>query len=47
VTAERSAGSLDAVIDDGDEVVIAVITAAELLVGDLAEGKSKRRRRGS
>jgi hypothetical protein len=36
------------VIDDGDEVVIAAITAAELLVGvELAEGKSKLRRRAS
>lgn len=46
VTAERSARSLDAVIDDEDDVVIAAITAAELLVGvELSEGKSRQRRR--
>jgi tRNA(fMet)-specific endonuclease VapC len=46
VTAERSAGSLDEVIGDEDDVVIAAITAAELLVGvELSEGKSRERRR--
>lgn len=45
MTAERSATSLDAVIGDEDDVVIAAITAAELLAGvELAEGKSKQRR---
>lgn len=44
--AERSAGSLDAVLGDEDDVVIAAITAAELLVGvELSDGKSKQRRR--
>jgi tRNA(fMet)-specific endonuclease VapC len=46
VTAERSAASLDDVIGDNDDVVIAAITAAELLVGvELSEGQSKQRRR--
>lgn len=46
MTAERSAGSFDEVIGDEDDVVIAAITAAELLVGvELSEGKSKQRRR--
>lgn len=45
MTAERSATSLDAVINDEDDVVIAAITAAELLVGvELSEGKSRQRR---
>lgn len=36
---------LDAVIGDEDDVAIAAITAAELLVGvELAEGKSRQRR---
>lgn len=36
---------LDEVIGDGDDVVIAAITAAELLVGvELSQGKSKQRR---
>jgi tRNA(fMet)-specific endonuclease VapC len=44
--AERSAKSLDEVIGDEDDVVIAAITAAELLVGvELSEGKSRQRRR--
>ena len=33
VSVERTASSLDAVIDDEDDVAIAAITAAELLVG--------------
>jgi tRNA(fMet)-specific endonuclease VapC len=46
VTAERSATSLDGVIEDEDDVAIAAITAAELLVGvELSEGKSRQRRR--
>jgi tRNA(fMet)-specific endonuclease VapC len=46
VTVERSGTSLDAVIGDEDDVAIAAITAAELLVGvELAEGKSRQRRR--
>jgi tRNA(fMet)-specific endonuclease VapC len=45
VTAERESGSLDAVIDDEDDVVIAAITAAELLVGvELSEGTNRQRR---
>lgn len=45
VTVERSAALLDAVIDDEDDVAIAAITAAELLVGvELADGKSRQRR---
>ena len=45
MTAERSAASLDAVIGDEDDVVIAAITAAELLVGvGLSAGKSRQRR---
>jgi tRNA(fMet)-specific endonuclease VapC len=45
VTVERSAASLDAVIDDEDDVAIAAITAAELLVGvELSDGKSRQRR---
>ena len=46
VAGERSAGALDAVIADEDDVVIAAITAAELLAGvELAEGKVANRRR--
>jgi tRNA(fMet)-specific endonuclease VapC len=46
VAAERSARRLDAAIGDEDDVVIAAITAAELLVGvELSEGRSKQRRR--
>ncbi|NUR78432.1 MAG: PIN domain-containing protein [Thermoleophilia bacterium] len=45
VTVERSARALDQVIGDEDDVVIAAITAAELLVGvELAAGKTKQRR---
>jgi tRNA(fMet)-specific endonuclease VapC len=45
VTVERAAKSLDSVIDDEDDVAIAAITAAELLVGvELSEGKSRQRR---
>jgi tRNA(fMet)-specific endonuclease VapC len=46
VAVERTAGSLDAVIDDEDDVAIAAITAAELLLGvELSEGKNRDRRR--
>jgi len=46
VTVERTASSLDAVIDDEDDVAIAAITAAELLVGvELAADEHKERRR--
>jgi tRNA(fMet)-specific endonuclease VapC len=45
VTAERTTGALDAVISDDDDVAIAAITAAELLVGvELSHGEAKRRR---
>jgi tRNA(fMet)-specific endonuclease VapC len=45
VTVERSGTSLDAIIGDEDDVAIAAITAAELLVGvELAGGKSRQRR---
>lgn len=45
VTVERSAASLDSVIDDEDDVAIAAITAAELLVGvELANSKTAQRR---
>lgn len=46
MTAERSGASLDDIISDEDDVVIAAITAAELLVGvELAEGRHRQRRR--
>ena len=46
VTAERSATALDRIIGDEDDVAIAAITAAELLVGvELSKGKSQERRR--
>jgi tRNA(fMet)-specific endonuclease VapC len=45
VTVERSATSLDSVIQDDDDVAIAAITAAELLVGvELAGDKTRQRR---
>lgn len=45
VTVERSATSLDFIIDDEDDVAIAAITAAELLVGvELSDSKSTQRR---
>jgi len=47
VSVERTASSLDAVIDDEDDVAIAAITAAELLVGvELAGAEHKEPRRG-
>jgi tRNA(fMet)-specific endonuclease VapC len=46
VTAERSTTALDGVIEDEDDVAIAAITAAELLVGvELSVGKGRQRRR--
>lgn len=46
VSAERHGGSLDAVIGDEDDVAIAAITAAELLVGvELADARHRGRRR--
>ncbi len=46
VTAARSREPLEAVIDDEDDVAIAAITAAELLVGvELAERRARERRR--
>jgi tRNA(fMet)-specific endonuclease VapC len=45
VTAERSAASLDSIIADDDDVAIAAITAAELLVGmELSRGKGRQQR---
>lgn len=45
VTVERAATSLDSVIDDEDDVAIAAITAAELLVGvELSDSKGTHRR---
>ena len=46
VAAERGSGELGEVIGDEDDVVIAAITAAELLVGvELADARRKPRRR--
>jgi tRNA(fMet)-specific endonuclease VapC len=45
VDAERNAAELDATIADDDDVAIAAITAAELLVGvELASGRRRERR---
>lgn len=45
VSAERDPSALDAVIEDDDDVAIAAITAAELLLGvELASGRRRRRR---
>lgn len=45
VAAERKAAPLDVVIDDEDDVAIAAITAAELLVGvELADVRRRPRR---
>lgn len=42
IEAERASGALDELIGDGDDVAIAAITAAELLVGDhLADRRHK------
>jgi tRNA(fMet)-specific endonuclease VapC len=46
VTVERSGAPLDDLIADEDDVAIAAVTAAELLVGvELAEGRNRRSRR--
>jgi tRNA(fMet)-specific endonuclease VapC len=46
VAVERSGATLDAVIDDDDDVAIAAVTAAELLVGvQLADAKRRAQRR--
>ena len=43
--AERGGDSLDAVIDDGDDVAVAAITVAELRVGiRLAKGRRREKR---
>jgi tRNA(fMet)-specific endonuclease VapC len=45
VAAERSGDSLDGVIGDDDDVAIAAVTAAELLVGvELGEGRRRQQR---
>jgi len=45
VAAERTAAALDTVVDDEDDVAIAAITAAELLVGvELADGRRRAQR---
>jgi tRNA(fMet)-specific endonuclease VapC len=45
VTAERAQTSLDAVIGDEDDVAIAAVTVAELLVGvELADRRSRQHR---
>lgn len=47
VSAERSGGHLDELASDDDDVVIAAVTAAELLVGvELADVRRKPARRG-
>lgn len=45
VTAERGAASLDELLEDDDDVAIAAVTAAELLVGvELADAGRRRAR---
>lgn len=45
VDAERGGDSLEAVIDDGDDVAVAAITVAELRVGvQLAQGRRREKR---
>lgn len=45
MTAERAGTALDTVIGDEDDVAIAAVTAAELLVGvELADRRSRQRR---
>lgn len=45
MTAERAGNALDTVIGDEDDVAIAAVTAAELLVGvELADRRSRQRR---
>lgn len=46
IDAERDSGDLDAVLDDEDDVAVAAITVAELLVGvELASQSHRERRR--
>jgi len=46
ITAEHSAALVDSLIGDEDDVAIAAVTAAELLVGvELSEGQTRARRR--
>lgn len=46
MSAERGRRRVDAAIADDDDVAIAAITAAELLVGvELADGRNRKRRR--
>jgi tRNA(fMet)-specific endonuclease VapC len=46
VDAERDGGSLEEMIDDGDDVAIAAITVAELRVGvQLARGRRREKRK--
>jgi tRNA(fMet)-specific endonuclease VapC len=46
IDADRSGDELDVVIDDDDDVAIAAVTVAELLVGvALSRGKSQRERK--
>lgn len=46
IDAERTGSALDAVIEDDDDVAIAAVTVAELLVGvELADTKRRRARR--
>jgi tRNA(fMet)-specific endonuclease VapC len=47
IASERDAGALDAAIADDDDVAIAAITAAELLVGIELADKKRRRARAS
>ncbi len=42
IDAERSGDDLDAVLDDEDDVAIAAVTVAELRVGALLAGRSRR-----
>lgn len=45
MTAERAGAALDTAIDDEDDVAIAAVTAAELLVGvELADRRNRQRR---
>jgi tRNA(fMet)-specific endonuclease VapC len=47
VDAERSDASLNDVIDDDDDIAVAAITVAELLVGaELSKGKTRHSRQG-
>lgn len=47
IDAERDSGDLDAVLDDEDDVAVAAITVAELLVGvELAAQRHREQRQG-